>query len=187
MIRAHPEGRGLTLIRLSYLMILVTNPDRRKARMSDMPLCAKCRRPMPNWLGAVSRQSPSCFLVCQKCFGKLANAPFQSRVPVKLDQSLLDLVKTEDDRLKSIACLALQSSIKEADAQGIFSDPNGRLKKALKTLYPEIVYDYNLLQNARKLLIKHGLWLPQGERLKGKGTRQSMRLGEKIRLFSAPP
>jgi len=157
--------------------------------MSGIPLCAnpKCQRPMPNWIGAIGFESTSCPAVCRKCFGKLlTDVPDRARVSVKLDQRLLELIETKDSRLKSVACLAIQSSIPMADAYGIFSDPTGLLKKALKALYPELGYGYNLLQTARRLLIKGELWLPQGRQLTGKKSKENkMRLGEKIRPFRA--
>ena len=152
-------------------------------------LCAKCRQPMPNWAGAMDLQSDSYPLVCRKCFGKpLTGISAQTRAPVELDQDLLELINAKDERSKSIACLAMQLSISEADANGIFSDPAGLLRKALQTLYPVLGYDFNLLQIARRLLIREKLWLPQGRQITGRNSRvNQMRLGEKIRHFPAPP
>lgn len=148
--------------------------------------CAKCQQPMPNWIGAINLQ---CSTVCRKCFGKiLADVPVQPRVSVELEPQLLELIETENDKLKSVVCLAMQSSIQEADPQGIFSNPAGLLKKALNTLYPGSGYNYKLLQTARKLLITSEFWLPQGRQVKGRGSKQNqMRLGEKIRPFQALP
>ncbi len=151
--------------------------------MTAIPLCAnpKCQRPMPNW-GVINLQCP---LLCRKCFKADEPARPQPQVSVQLNQQLLELIDTKADRLKSIACLAIQFSIPKADAEGIFSDPAGLLKEACKTL--GLGYDCNLIQSTKRLLNKSGLWLPHGKQLRGKGTRKNkMKLGEKIRPFQAP-
>ena len=167
-------------------MILPITSPRRRARMTVTLVCAKCQQPMPNWLGAIIQSTSCCRIVCRKCFGKsLTDMPDRPRVLVELNQQLLELIDTKADRLKSVACLAMQFSIQEADAQGIFSNPTEILKKALKTLNPR--YPYYLLQTARELLIKRELWLPEGRQVGGRNnTRNKMRLGEKIRPFQAP-
>lgn len=150
--------------------------------------CAKCQRPMPNWIGAISFESTSCPTLCRKCFGKsLIDRSDRVQVSVELNYHLLKLVDTKDDKLRSIACLALQFSIQKADPQGIFFDPTSLLKKALKTLYSGSEYTYNLLQPVRMLLIRRELWLLEGRQVTGKGGKSNkMKLGVKIHPFQAP-
>jgi len=154
--------------------------------MTAIALCAQCQRPMPNWFGAIGFGSTSCLAICRECFNP--DAPAQSRAPIELDQHLLALIDSSDDQLQSVACLAVQFSIQEADPQGIFADPTGLLRKALKALHLGLGYDYNLLQAARKLLIKRELWLPEGRQLTSKSSvKNKMKLGKRVHHVQALP
>lgn len=148
-----------------------------------------CQHSMPNWIGAIELQSvPYRRIVCRKCFEKsLTDKPAQLRVPVELDQRLLKLIKTRNERVRSVACLALQFSIQEADEQGIFSDPVGLLKKALQAHDLVPGENYPLLQAARQAIVNRGIWVPHGKQVTGRGNKQNqMRLREDLRHFQAP-
>jgi len=159
---------------------------------TGIPLCAnpKCQQPMPNWLGAINLQSTSCPLVCRKCFkeSSLTDKLDQPRVPVELDQRLLEIINSRNNKFRSVVCLATQFAIQEADSHGVFSDPTGLLKKAFQALYPGSRYNYNFIQNARGFVVKKELWLPEGRQITGKNNKKNkMRLGEKIRHVQALP
>lgn len=149
-----------------------------------VPLCARCKCPMPRWAGA-------CFsvdgvpMLCEKCFkeGLRRSEPQNSGFGAlsAIQPAILGLISGREGRKKSVALLALAYSVQEANEQGIFSDPLGLLKRAIKTLSSREGYYASSLQDIRKFLIIQKLWIPVGEQKRGKrlhGNR--MRLGEKV-------
>ena len=148
--------------------------------MSTFPICSKCQRPMPKWLGAV----PPSRVLCQKCFENglrsFQRRDSQDKQAITLDPIILNLIEAKDGRRKSIAGLAITLSIQQADNQGLFTGPSQLIRNARKALYPQEEYNYTLCQSVRDLLIKQQLWIPVGKQKKGRGHQNQMGLGDKV-------
>lgn len=77
---------------------------------APIPRCARCGRPMPNWLEAISIE----IAVCSKCFNqknRLIGVPFAVKSHDPFDQpvpkAISDLINCREEKLANLALSAL--------------------------------------------------------------------------------